>query len=100
MKFITEDGKIVEGIALTDRQSVLRDRFEEWLHEKVCANAYHGSYSARPCRDAANEFIPKLDDSACGSIAAALSQPEPVPDPAPIAEPEPVAAAKDDDLPF
>jgi hypothetical protein len=104
MKFITEDGKIIEGTALTERQSVLRDRFEEWLHEKVCANAYHGTYGARPCRDAANLLIPKLDDSACGGLSTALfepaPEPEPVPEPAPLPEPVTVAKVKDDDLPF
>ena len=75
MKFITGDGKIVEGIALTEKQAALRDRFEEWLHENVCSNCYHGTYSSRPCRNAANMLIPKLEDSAVWSLSTVLFEP-------------------------
>jgi hypothetical protein len=98
MKFITEDGKILEGVALTDRQSTTRDRFEEWLHEHVCTNAYHGSYGSRPCRDAANMLIPKLDDSAVGALSSAIFEPEPAP--VPVPEPSTVEAAAEKEMPF
>ena len=96
MKFLKEDGTVEDGTPLTDRQVEAIERFVAYLHENLCLGTYH-RYDKKPCRDAANAIIPKMDDSAVGSLLAALfvPEPEPVPEPAPV----PVAV-KDDDLPF
>jgi hypothetical protein len=101
MKFITEDGKVVEGTAITDRQAELLNRFEAYLHRKVCDHTYHGSYGKKPCRETAHEIVPKLDDSAAGALLSAIFEPEleAIPEPAPEPKPQPVAV-KNDDMPF
>jgi hypothetical protein len=78
MKFINQDGKVVDGAPLTDRQASAIERLEEYLHEKVCGNSHHGTYSKKLCAEVARELISKLDDSAVGSLCAALFEPEPV----------------------
>ena len=92
MKFITKDGTIAEGVAITDRQATLLDRLEAYLHEKMCDNRYHGIYGKKPCRDIVNEIVPKLDDSSAGSLLSAIFEPEPEPiselDPTPVSQVE------------
>ncbi len=79
MKFLKEDGTVDDGTPLTDRQVDTLERFTEYIHEHVCNGAYHGSYGRKPCRDTANDLIPKLDDSAVGSLWTLMSKPEPAP---------------------
>lgn len=76
MKFLKSNGTIEEGVPLTERQAETIDRLTDFLHEKVCRNAYHGTYSAKPCQDAADLIVPKLDDSSAGSLCSALWEPE------------------------
>lgn len=79
MKFLKEDGTVDDGTPLTDRQVDAIERFTEYLHENLCDNSFHGSYGKKRCRDAANDLIPKLDDSAVWSLCTAMSKPEPAP---------------------
>jgi hypothetical protein len=100
MKFIKEDGTIEEGVAITDRQAELLDRFEAYLHDKVCHHSYHGSYSKKPCRETANEIVPKLDDSAAGALLSAIFEPAPEPEPEPELAPATPAKISTDEIPF
>ncbi|MGB9407743.1 MAG: hypothetical protein WCA89_09405 [Terracidiphilus sp.] len=91
MKFLTTDGKIAEGVPLSDKQSELRDTLETYLHDKVCEGRYHGTYGAKPCRETANTIVPQLDDNASGALCAALLEPEPEQLPEPELDPTPVS---------
>ena len=60
MKFLKEDGKIEEGVALSDVQVERRQRIEDFLHEKVCSG-YHSPYgSPAKCALLANQLIVTL----------------------------------------
>lgn len=80
MKFLKKDGTIEEGIPLTDR-GVTIELLVRYLHAKVCYNAYHGTYGKKPCVEAANFLVSKLNDSAMDSIRQSLSVPYPEPEP-------------------
>src|ERR1035437_8155537 len=67
MKFLTEKGKIEEGTPLTDEQVSQRTNLIGYFHETACENAYHGTYSARPCENLANAFV-------TGAIAEAANK--------------------------
>ena len=112
MKFLKADGTVEDGTPMSDRQVSLLERFEEYLHDKMCRNSYHGMYGAKYCRDVAKAIVPKLDDSACGSLLSAIFEPplppevveEPEPEKVPDPEPtptQPVAVSTtNDDIPF
>lgn len=75
MKFLTEDGKIAEGIPLTDEQARQRENLIAYFHEGACGSSYHSPYTKADlkCETLANAFV-------TGEIlAAANKQPEPEP---------------------
>ena len=88
MKFLTQKGKIEEGIPLTDDQVQQRSNLITYFHETACQNGYHGIYSEKKCETLANDFVTGAIDK------AANLQPEPEPQPA---APEPVAVAVEKD---
>jgi hypothetical protein len=98
MKFINEDGKIIEGIPLTDQQAEQRDRLVVYFHEEACGGSYHGTYSnsERKCEKLSNAFV----TGEMAKIAEGLSEGqvvEPITEPAPEPASTPVPV---DDVPF
>jgi hypothetical protein len=110
MKFLKSDGTVEYGTPVSDRQEQLLDRLEVYLHEKICRNSYHGMYNAKHCREVTNAIVPKLHDSACVSLLAAIFEPELPPEviaePELEATPEPIptqpvsVSTTNDDIPF
>ncbi len=84
MKFITEDGKIAEGIPLTNEQVRQRENLVAYFHKEACRNGYHAYRDTKQCETLANAFVTG------GILAAANKQPEP--EPAVEAAPEPPVA--------
>ena len=94
MKFITEDGKIEEGIPLTEEQVAQRERLIAYFHEEACSNGYHTCRETKRCETLATAFV-------TGAIAAAANkQPEPEPAPVPVPEPSTVEADTEEERPF
>ena len=85
MKFITEDGKIVEGIPLTDEQARQRENLVEYFHEEACRSSYHGYRETKQCETLATAFVTG------GILAAANKQPEPDPTPVSQIETSPIS---------
>ena len=89
MKFLKEDGTVEEGVMLTDEQDALRGSLEEYIHQVVCRNAYHGNYDKRPCRQASNflyaaiTFNDSTDQGVANAIKSELEslKPKPAPEP-------------------
>ena len=63
MKFIKKDGSIEEGTPLTEAQSELRDVLQTYLHQVVCEDGYHSTYSTRPCAKGANFLALAVNNS-------------------------------------
>ena len=80
MKFLKEDGKIEEGVALSERQVEQRQKIEDFLHEKVCSG-YHSVYgSPAKCASLANQLIVLLNAPAAAELARVIEilSPNPV----------------------
>lgn len=67
MKFLNENGEVVEGVALTETQVILRQEILKFVHEKACKSAYHSSHDRRygnvSCEQIANFFVTKFSIS-------------------------------------
>ena len=62
MKFIDEKGEIVEGTPISEELIFLREKVTAYMHETVCANKYHASYSGKPaCEISGNRLAAVLD---------------------------------------
>ncbi len=86
MKFLKEDGKIEEGIALNDRQVEQRQKIEDFLHEKVCSG-YHSVYgTSAKCALLANQLIVLLNAPAAAELARVIDSLMPKPEPEPVPE--------------
>lgn len=88
-KFLKEDGTIEEGTLLTDAQASMLEHLEEYLHNAVCRNSYHGLHASKPCREAAE----------WGEVFDEKVNLKPV-EPPPISEPAAVVVHVPDDIPF
>lgn len=53
MKFLKADGTVEDGEPLKDHQARMLASLEEYLHQEVCLNQYHGYKGNKPCHDAA-----------------------------------------------
>jgi len=47
MKFLNENGEVVEGIPLTDEQLAFREKIRAFVHEKVCGGSYHTTWDRK-----------------------------------------------------
>ncbi len=80
MKFLNEEGKIVEGTPLTDEQVEQRERLIAHLHQTICKGRYHTSYDAMLCEILATDFVTgKLDDIAKVHAEVESEHPSPFP---------------------
>ena len=94
MKFLKEDGKIEEGVALSDVQVERRQKIEDFLHEKVCSG-YHSVYgTSAKCASLANQLIVLLNAPAVAELARVIDvlTPNPVEDVPELAVVEPITA--------
>lgn len=75
MKFINKDGKIEEGIPLTEQQVRWRKNLVEYFHLEACNGSYHAYYESSPrkCEKLANACV-------TGKISAAANRAEPLPE--------------------
>lgn len=72
MKFLKENGKIEEGVALSERQVEQRQKIEDFLHAKVCSG-YHSIYgSSAKCALLANQLIVLLNALAAAELARVI----------------------------
>lgn len=92
MKFLNEEGKIVEGTPLTDEQVDQRERLITYFHDTVCKGKYHGTYDTLNCEILATAYV----TGEIAKIAGTTPSPEPMVYPE---APQPVAV-KTDDCPF
>lgn len=112
MKFLTPEGKIVEGEPLTETQIAQRAELVEYLHHEACANSYHSGYERRDgvkCERIANFFITKFTITPLDGATLRLNpveEKEPLaieaPTPAEIPVPRPAEDSEIDtsDIPF
>jgi hypothetical protein len=85
MKFITEDGKIAEGIPLTDEQARQRENLVAYFHEEACRSSYHGYQETKQCETLATAFVTG------GILVAANKQTELDPTPVSQIETSPIS---------
>ena len=86
MKFLKEDGKIEEGVALSERQVEQRQKIEDFLHAKVCSG-YHSFYgSSAKCAFLANQLIVKMNALTTAGLEHVIDGLMPKPEPEPVPE--------------
>ena len=86
MKFLKEDGKIEEGVALSERQVEQRQKIEDFLHEKVCSG-YHSVYgTSAKCALLDNQLIVKMNALSTAGLEQVIDGLMPKPEPEPVPE--------------